>query len=56
MSDFNFLLKNVEVKGEIDERFFRQVGDEVRYAPALIKVIASDAVEYFKEKIFELDA
>ena len=53
--DFNWIYKNVELKGEVDERYFIKTEEGYRYAPILLKIIANDAVAFFRERIITLD-
>ena len=53
--DFNWIYKHVQLTGNVDERYFIQTDDGYKYSPVLLRIIADDAVNWFKERIIALD-
>lgn len=55
MVEFKFLRETIQLEGNVDMRYFDEADGGYKCKPILIKTIADDAVEYFKEQILKLD-
>lgn len=54
--DYNFLYKHIDFNGELNEKYFIRTDDGYRLSPFFIYKLASNAKEYFKQKILSMDS